>query len=317
MKTQVNLAGILMKNPVMTASGTAGFGREYSEWVDINQLGAFVPKTVTLNPKKGNPTPRTAETDSGMLNSIGLTNPGVNYFLDEELPFLAQFQTPVIVNISANSIDDYVEMTKRVSSHKNSGTVAGIEVNISCPNVKGEGMAFGTDPKATYEVISAVKRNTEKTLLAKLTPNVTNIVSIARAAHEAGADILSMINTVLGMAIDVEKREPKIHGAGRYTGGLSGPAIKPIGIRCVYQVYKSGIPLPIVGIGGIMTGCDAIEYILAGATAVGVGTATFVNPDATIRIIKGIEDYMKRNKVKDINELRGNLKEPDSSVHSP
>ncbi len=317
MKTQVNLAGILMKNPVMTASGTAGFGREYAKRIDINQLGAFVPKTVTLNPRKGNPPPRIAETDAGMLNSIGLANPGVDSFLNDELPFLAQFQTPVIVNISANSIDDYIELTKRVSSHNNSGTITGIEVNISCPNVKGEGMIFGTDPKATYEVISAVRRNTEKTLLAKLTPNVTNIVSIAQAAYEAGANVLSMINTVLGMAIDVEKREPKIHGAGRYVGGLSGPAIKPIGIRCVYQVSNSGIPLPIVGIGGIMNGSDAIEYILAGATAVGIGTATFIYHDATMRVIRGIEEYMKRNEVEDINELRGSLKEPDSSIHSP
>lgn len=293
-----------MKNPVMTASGTAGFGKEISDFININDLGAFIPKTVTLKPREGNPPHRICETDAGMINSIGLQNKGLDYFIDEELPFLYQFETPIIVNISANSISDFVEITEKVSNKK----IRGFEINVSCPNVEGEGMAFGTDEKATYDVVKAIKSVTEKPLIVKLTPNVTDIVKIAKSAYEAGANALSMINTVLGMAIDVKTREPKIHGAGKYIGGLSGPCIKPIGIRCVYQVYKSEIPLPIVGIGRITNGEDAIEYILAGATAVGVGTANFKNPDATIRVIKGIEKYMEKNKIEDINELRGRIR---------
>lgn len=303
MNTQVDLAGIIMKNPVMTASGTVGFGKEYSEFVNINRLGAFVPKTVTLEPKKGNPPERICETDSGMINSIGLQNKGVDYFIENELPFLYQFETPIIVNISANSIIDFVKLTEKFSNEK----ISGLEINVSCPNVEGEGMAFGTDEKATYDVVQAVKSKTTKPIIVKLTPNVTNIIKIAESAYKAGANALSMINTVLGMAIDVKTREPKIHGAGKYMGGLSGPCIKPIGVRYVYQVYKS-VPLPIVGIGGIMNGNDAIEYILAGATAVGVGTANFIYPDAATKVIKGIEKYMQDNKIENINELRGNLK---------
>ncbi len=309
MKTQVNLAGIKMKNPVMTASGTVGFGEKYSEFCDINKLGAFVPKSVTLHPREGNPTPRIVETAAGMLNSIGLQNPGVDVFLEKELPFLYQFETPVIVNISANCSKDFVKLTEKLCSDEHSDLIMGLEANISCPNVEGEGMAFGTDPKATYDVIQAVRQTTDKTLIAKLTPNVTNIVKIAQSAYEAGVDALSMINTVLGMAIHAKTREPLIHGNGRYIGGLSGPAIKPIGLRCVYQVHKSEIPLPIVGIGGIMNGTDAIEYILAGATAVGVGTANFVYPDTSIKVIKGIKDYMRKNNIEDINNLRGKIKE--------
>jgi len=304
MNTQINLAGIIMKNPVMTASGTAGFGREISEFIDINKLGAFVPKTVTLEEKEGNPLHRTCETDAGMINSIGLQNKGADYFIKEELPFLNQFQTPIIVNISSNSISDFVKLTEKFSKE----SISGLEINVSCPNVEGEGMAFGTDEKATYDVVQAVKSVTEKPVIVKLTPNVTNIVKIAQAAYNAGANALSMINTVLGMAIDIEERKPKINGNGRYMGGLSGPCIRPVGVRCVYQVYKSEIPLPIIGIGGIRTGEDAIEYILAGAIAVGVGTANLIYPDTTIRVIKGIERYLEKHKIEDINELRGNLR---------
>ncbi len=313
MNTQINLAGITMKNPVMTASGTVGFGKEISEWMNLNRLGAFIPKTITLTPRKGNPPHRITETDAGMINSIGLANKGVDDFLENELPYLEQFNTPVIVNISGSSVEEYVELTNRVSRHSNSRIIRGIEANISCPNVKKGGMAFGTNPSSTQEVIRAIKDNTDKTLIAKLTPNVTNIVEIAEAAYQGGADVLSMINTLLGMSIDVEKRVPKIHGAGRYMGGLSGPAIRPIGVRCIYQVYKSGIPVPLIGIGGILTGNDALEYILAGATAIGVGTAHFVYPDASVRVIKGIEDYMQRNEIGDINELIGNLQDPEEN----
>lgn len=299
-----------MKNSVMTASGTAGYGRKYNEFCEISNLGAFVPKTVTLHPRKGNPPPRIVETPAGMLNSIGLQNPGINKFLEEEIPSLSKYGTPIIVNISATNIADFVEITKRIASHKNSEYVNGIEVNISCPNVEGEGMAFGTNEKATRDVIYAVKEVTDKTLIAKLTPNVTNIVKIAESAQEAGADALSMINTVLGMAIDIKTRKPMIHGNGRYMGGLSGPAIKPIGVRCVYQVHKSpSIHLPIIGIGGIRNGSDAIEYILAGATCIAVGTGNFVYLDAAIRTIKGIEKYMRENNVRNITDLIGRIEE--------
>ena len=305
MKTKVNLAGIIMKNPVMPASGCFGYGREYSEFYDLNLLGALVTKAATLKPRGGNPQPRIAETPAGMLNSIGLQNKGIDVFLEEAIPFLEKYDIPVIVNISENTVEDYALAAKKLSVDR----VSGLEVNVSCPNVKVGGMTFGTDPKATYDVVQAVRESTDKPLIVKLTPNVTNIVNIARAAYEAKADALSMINTLLGMAIDVNTREPMIHGKGMYTGGLSGEAIKPIGIRCVFQVYRSGIPLPIVGIGGISNGNDAIEYILAGATAVGVGTANFADPFACPNIIKGIEEYMKKHGVEDINELRGKIKE--------
>ncbi len=305
MKTRVDLAGIIMKNPVMTASGTFGYGREYSQFYDINKLGAIVTKSATLKSRQGNTPSRIVETPSGMLNSIGLQNMGVEVFLEEAIPFLEQYELPVIVNISENCIEDFVEVTKKLSVKR----ISGLEVNISCPNVKGEGIAFGTDEKATYDVVQAIRETTDKTLIVKLTPNVTDIVNIARSAYEAGADVLSMINTVLGMTIDVKTREPKINGNGAYMGGLSGPCVKPIGVRCVYQVYRSGIPIPIVGIGGIMNGDDAIEYILAGATAIGVGTANFVDPFASIKIIEGIENYMRKYKVEDINDLVGKIAE--------
>lgn len=294
-----------MKNPVMTASGTFGYGREYSSFYDLDKLGAVVAKSATLKPREGNPTPRIAETPSGMLNSIGLENPGIKYFLEHAIPFLKQYKVPLIVNVSETCVKDFAEAARRLSVPR----VNGLEINVSCPNVEGEGMAFGTDAKATYDVVQAVKQSTDKPVIVKLTPNVTKIVEIAEAAYNAGADALSMINTLLGMAIDVKTRKPKIHSNGRYMGGLSGPGIKPVGVRCVYQVYKSEIPIPIVGIGGISTGEDAIEYILAGATAVGIGTASFSDPMAPVKVVKGIESYMKEYKVKDINDLRGQIKE--------
>lgn len=303
MKTEINLAGIIMKNPVMTASGTFGYGKECSQFYDLNKLGAIVTKSVTLKPREGNPPPRIAETAAGMLNSIGLANQGIDIFLEEAIPFLYQYETPVIVNISENCIDNFVDVAKKLSIDR----VDGLEINVSCPNVKGEGMVFGTDEKATYDVVQAVREVTNKPLIVKLTPNVTDIVKIAKAAYEAKADALSMINTVLGMAIDIKKRKPKIHGNGSGMGGLSGQCIKPIGVRCVNQVYESGIPLPIIGIGGITTGEDAIEYILAGATAVGVGTANFINPQAPLNVIKGIENYMEENNIEDINNLIGKV----------
>lgn len=314
MNTQVNLAGIIMKNPVMTASGTVGFGEEFNEWCDINQLGAFVPKSITLQPRKGNPTGKIAqrvwETPSGMLNSIGLVNPGVDCFLEEILHSYYQYKTQIIMNISATNLNDFVELTKRISKHPHSDAIAGLEVNLSCPNDRQGKMVFSTDYDATYEVTKAVKQETDKPVIVKLTPNVTDIRRPAEAVYDAGGDALSMINTVRAMAIDIETREPRIHGGGTYIGGLSGPAIKPIGIANVYLVHKSGNPLPIIGIGGIMTGSDAIEYIIAGATAVGIGTANFPNPRACTDIIKGIKKYMTKNKIQNINDLRGSLKEP-------
>ena len=297
-----------MKNPIMTASGTSGFGEEFNEFCDINKLGAFIQKSITLKPRPGNPTPRACETDSGMLNSIGLANPGIDYFLKETLPHYEQYKTPIIMNISATNLNDFVSIIKKISKDPNNKLISGLEINLSCPNDRQGRMIFSTDYNATYEVIKAVNQETEKPIIVKLTPNVTDIRKPAEAVYRAGGNALSMINTVGGMAIDVHTRKPRIHGGGTYMGGLSGPAIKPIGVKCVYQVHSSGNPLPIVGIGGIRTGEDAIEYILAGATAVGIGTATFPNPHAGIDIIKGIERYMKRHSIKDINDLKGNIK---------
>lgn len=303
MNTEVDLAGIILKNPVVTASGCFGYGKEFSEFFDLDKLGAIVAKSATLKPREGNPAPRTAETTSGMLNSIGLENPGIDIWLKEAIPFLEQYEVPVIVNISENCIKDFVEAARKLSV----GRVSGLEANLSCPNVEGEGMLFGVDEKATYDIVQAIKEVSDKPLIVKLTPNVSNIVKIAEAAYWAGADALSMINTVLGMAIDIKTRKPKIHSGGRYIGGLSGPAIKPCGVARVYQVYKSEVPLPIIGMGGISSGEDAIEYILAGATAVGVGTANFVDPYVCMKVIDGIEDYMREYGFNDINDLRGNI----------
>ncbi len=294
----VNLGGLQMKNPVTTASGTFGFGPEYAPFVDLNKLGAIVVKGITLKPRKGNPTPRIAETPAGILNCIGLQNPGVDYFIEKSLPYLRQYDTPVIVNIAGNSLEDYAEVTRRLSAAEG---VAALEVNISCPNVKEGGMIFGTSCTMASEVIGVVRQNTRLPVIAKLSPNVTDIVEIARGVAEAGADALALINTLLGMKIDVYSRKPVL---GNIMGGLSGPAIRPVAVRIVWQVAQA-VQLPILGMGGIMTAEDALEFILAGATAIAVGTANFINPRATVDILEGIKQYMEKYGVKDINELVG------------
>jgi len=294
----VNVGGILMKNPVTTASGTFGFGPEYTPYLDLNRLGAIVVKGITLLPRDGNPTPRLAETPAGILNSIGLQNPGVDRFILEALPFLANYDLPVIVNIAGDTADDYALLAEKLSRAPG---VAGLEVNISCPNVKKGGMQFGSDPSMAAEVTRAVKASTDLPVIIKLSPNVTSIIAVAEKVAEAGADALSMINTLLGMAIDIKKRRPVL---GNVLGGLSGPAIKPVGVRAVWQVYRE-VKLPIIGMGGITTAEDAIEFILAGATAVAVGTANFINPRATMDVLEGIENYLNENGIEDINELIG------------
>lgn len=293
---KVNLGGIEMKNPVTVASGTFG-GPEYAPYVDLNRLGAVVIKGTTLEPRQGNPTPRIWETPAGILNCIGLMNPGVEVFLHELLPFYRQYDVPVIVNIAGNTVEEYGLLAEKL----NVEGIAGLEVNISCPNVKKGGMAFGTDPAMVREVVAAVRAATPKPVIVKLSPNVTDIVAIAEAAATAGADALSLINTLLGMAIDIRTRRPAL---GNVMGGLSGPAIKPVAVRCVWQVAQA-VDLPIVGMGGIMTAADALEFILAGATAVAVGTANFVNPRATLDIIEGLEAYCREEGITDIKELIG------------
>jgi len=284
----MELAGIKLKNPVMVASGTFGWGKEYADYIDLNKLGAIVTKSITLKSREGNPPPRIVETPAGMLNSIGLQNEGLEHFLKEDLPFLAKFDTALIVNIAGESIDEYVELAKKLSKES---MVKGIEVNISCPNVKKGGMAFGCDAGLTKEVIAAVRKATTQPIIAKLTPNVTDITLTAKAAVEAGADALSLINTIVGMSIDIETGKSRL---GSLTGGLSGPAIKPIAVRMVYEVSHV-VKVPVIGIGGIMTGNDAVEFFLAGAKAVQVGTANFVDTEASIKIVKEIEDYVHRH----------------------
>lgn len=293
----VNIGGLQMKNPVTTASGTFGFGPEYAPYVDLNQLGAIVVKGTTLEPRLGNSTPRIVETPAGILNAIGLQNPGVDAFVRDSLPYLKEYDVPVVVNIAGNSLEDYAEVARRL----NMPGVAAIEVNISCPNVKQGGMQFGTCAGSAYDVIKIVKDNSQLPVIAKLSPNVTDVVEIAYSVANAGADGLSLINTLLGMAIDVHKRKPVL---GNVFGGLSGPAIKPVALRVIWQVSQV-VPLPIIGMGGIVTGEDAIEMILAGATAVAVGTANFINPAATMDVLAGIEAYCQQYGVKDIKELVG------------
>ena len=294
----VKVGGITMKNPVTTASGTFGFGPEYAPYIDLNRLGAIIVKGITLEPRPGNPTPRLVETLAGILNSIGLQNPGVEKFIEESLPYLSGFDLPVIVNIAGETVEDYAGLAAML---ERAAGVAGLEVNISCPNVKKGGMQFGSDPVMAAEVTRAVKANTAKTVIVKLSPNVTSIVDVAEKVAEAGADALSMINTLLGMAIDVKTRRPIL---GNVMGGLSGPAVRPVAVRAVWQVYRE-VKLPIIGMGGIMTPDDALEFILAGATAVAVGTANFVNPRATVDIIDGIENYLAASGVQSIHELVG------------
>ncbi|MFZ5644453.1 MAG: dihydroorotate dehydrogenase [Bacillota bacterium] len=298
MNMEVNVGGIKMKNPVTTASGTFGFGREYAGFVDLNRLGAIVIKGTTLLPRPGNPGPRISETPAGMLNAIGLENPGVEAVLEKYIPYLESFDVPVIVNISGDTVEDYVKLAARLDSCTG---VAGLEVNISCPNVKKGGMLFGSDPDSASEVVREVRSATRLPIIAKLSPNVTSIAGVAERVAGAGADAVSLINTLLGMAIDIKKRKPVL---GNLMGGLSGPAVRPVAVRAVWQVYKA-VNIPIVGMGGISCAGDALEFIMAGASAVAVGTANFVNPRATIDVIEGIESYMAENNIMDINELVG------------
>jgi len=293
-----NKRGLLLKNPVMTASGTFGYGEEYADFVDIQRLGAIVCKGTTLEPREGNPQPRLAETPAGLLNSIGLQNIGVEALIKEKAPMWATWQVPVVVNIAGESIDDYARLAARLDGVAG---VSGLEVNISCPNVKSGGMEFGTDPRAAASVTAAVKKAGSLPVIVKLTPNVTSIVEIAEAVADAGADALCLINTLRGMAIDVSARKPSL---GNVCGGLSGPAIKPVALHMVYQV-AGRVKLPIVGCGGIMSAQDALEFIMAGASAVEVGTAQFVNPRALLDVLEGIEEFMRREGVKDISELIG------------
>ncbi|MEW6097534.1 MAG: dihydroorotate dehydrogenase [bacterium] len=295
----VNIAGLKMKNPVMVASGTFGYGEEYAQLVDLNKLGAIVVKGITIKPQAGNPPPRIVETASGMLNAIGLENVGVQRFIDEKLPYLRQFDTRVIVNIAGKSVEEYVKLAEKLDT-----LVDGLEINISCPNVAKGGLQFGQDPVLTYEVVNRVRQVTKLPLMAKLSPNVTDIKIIAKSAVDAGADAISLINTILGMAIDVTTKKPVL---ANITGGLSGPAIKPIALRMVYEVAKV-VKVPIIGQGGIMKANDALEFIIAGATSVAVGTANFVNPKVSLEIIAGIENYLIENNISNISELIGSLK---------
>ncbi len=301
---KVEIAGIKLKNPVMTASGTFGYGQEYAPFVDLNRLGAMILKGITLKPKMGNPPPRIIETPSGMLNAIGLQNVGVEMLIREKLPYLQKFNTPVIINISGDTLEEYVELAGRLGEVSKEKGVAGLEVNISCPNVKKGGMVWGTDAKATYEIINSIRKTTSLPLIVKLTPNVTNIKTIAQAAEEAGADALSLINTLVGMTVDIDSRKPKL---ANISGGLSGPAVKPVALWLVWQVFQT-VNIPVIGIGGIIKVEDALEFIIAGARAIEIGTANFVNPRVTIEIIEGIEKYLTENNIKDINELVGSMK---------
>lgn len=300
MNTKVNLAGVELKNPVMTASGTFGSGAEYSEFVDLNRLGAVVTKGVANVPWPGNPTPRIAEVYGGMLNAIGLQNPGIDVFAKRDIPFLKQYDTKIIVNVCGKTAEDYIEVVERLGDEP----VDMLEINISCPNVKEGGIAFGQDPKAVEAITREVKRHAKQPVIMKLSPNVTDITTMAKAAEAGGADVLSLINTLTGMKIDINRRAFAI---ANKTGGMSGPAVKPVAVRMVYQVANA-VSLPIIGMGGIATAEDALEFIMAGATAVSVGTANFFNPYATVEIAEGIENYMKKYNVSDINELIGCVK---------
>lgn len=299
----VEIAGIPLKNPVMTASGTFGYGSEFTPFFDLNALGAIIVKTVTMHPRQGNPPPRVVETPAGMLNSIGLQNVGIDNFLRHKLPFLRTLSTPLLPNIAGKSVEDFADLAKRLSDVEG---VAGIELNISCPNVAG-GLDFGTDPRLTYEVVRAVRQTTHLPVIPKLSPNVSDITVIARAAADAGAHALSLINTIVGMAIDVRTRKLKLPGA---TGGLSGPAIRPIAVRMVWEVAQV-VKLPLIGIGGITTGEDAVEFLLAGASAVQVGTANFLDPLTPMKVLAGIESYMIRHGFDAVIPLIGAVTPPE------
>lgn len=300
MNTKVTLAGVELKNPVMTASGTFGSGAEYSEFVDLNRLGAVVTKGVANVPWPGNPTPRIAEVHGGMLNAIGLQNPGIDVFVKRDIPFLKQYDTKIIVNVCGKTTEDYIEVVECLGDEP----VDMLEINISCPNVKEGGIAFGQDPKAVEAITREVKRHAKQPVIMKLSPNVTDITVMAKAAEAGGADVLSLINTLTGMKIDINRRTFAI---ANKTGGMSGPAVKPVAVRMVYQVANA-VKLPIIGMGGIATAEDALEFLMAGATAVSVGTANFYNPYATVEIAEGIENYMKKYQIDDVNQLIGCVK---------
>ncbi len=295
-----DLGGLVLQNPVMTASGTFGYGEEFAPYVDLKRLGAIVVKGLALRPVEGNPPPRIVETPCGMLNAIGLENVGIEAFASRKMPFLRRLGIPVIANIYGTSVDEYAELAAAVEAIEG---VAGVEVNISCPNVKAGGVAFGVDPVAAGRVVAAVRRNTRKFVICKLSPNVTDITVIARSAEQAGADALSLINTITGMAVDVETRRPLL---ANVTGGLSGPAIKPVALRMVWQVCRA-VRLPVIGIGGIRTAHDALEFLIVGARAVQVGTASFLNPAATVEVLEGIRSYLEERGIACVSRLVGSL----------
>ncbi len=297
----VEIAGIKLRNPVMPASGTFGYGEEYTPFLDMEKIGAIVTKGLSLKPKAGNPTPRIAETVSGMLNAIGLQNVGIDAFIQHKMPFLRTVNTPVIANFFGNTLEEYGEVAKRLNDIPE---IAAGELNISCPNVKQGGIVFGTDPKAASEVVALVRKNLQKPLIVKLTPNVTDITVVARAVEEAGADAIACINTLTGMSVDVNTRKPRI---ANMTGGLSGPAIRPVAVRMVHQVVQT-VSVPVIGIGGIVKAMDALEFLIVGAKAVQVGTANFVDPTAMISIIEGIEEFLVEEGIDDIHDLIGSLR---------
>ena len=297
---RVNIAGIAMKNPVMTASGTFGYAQEFAPFYDLNRLGAMVVKGLSLEPAQGNPPPRTVETCGGMLNAIGLQNVGLETFVKEKLPFLQTLDTAIVLNIYGRNMDEYGEIARRVDALEG---IAGIEVNISCPNVKAGGVAFGTDPKTAFQVTKTVKEKTRLPVIVKLSPNVTDIAAIARSVEDAGADALSLINTITAMAVDVETRRPKL---ANIVGGLSGPAIKPIALRMVWNAVQA-VEIPVIGIGGIMNPTDAMEFLIVGARAVQVGTANFINPKVAVEIVDGLSAYLSRKNLSHIDQIIGTL----------
>ncbi len=292
------ISSLKLKNPLITASGTCGFGVELNDFINIERLGAITVKGITVNPRTGNPTPRIVETSAGILNSIGLENPGVDEFINKKLADIKKYNIPLIVNISGHSIEDFCSLAEKLSSYRE---ISALEVNVSCPNIAGGGMAFGTDSNLIYQVTKEVRKVYNGITIVKLSPNVTDIVEMAKAAEEAGADIISLINTLLGMKVDINKRRPEL---GNIFGGLSGPAIKPVALRMVYQV-AANIDIPIIGMGGIMSGNDALEFLMAGASAVAVGTATMIDPELPLKIIGEIEEYMKYNEINSLSEIIG------------
>ena len=300
--TSVKIAGLSLKNPVLTASGTFGYGSEFCDFMELSRIGGIIVKGTTIRPKQGNPYPRMAETPSGMLNAVGLQNKGVDYFIDHIYPVIKDYNTNIIVNVAGSTVDDYVAAAERINELE---AVPAIELNISCPNVKAGGMAFGTSPEAAREVVAAVRRVYKNTLIVKLSPNVTSITDIALAVESAGADSVSLINTLMGMAIDAERRKPLL---STITGGLSGPCVKPVALRMVWQVAKA-VKIPVIGLGGISNAADAVEFLLAGATAIQIGTANFIDPAISAKVASGIEDYLIRHGFSSVKELVGALEE--------